>query len=251
MSVKVRLSFVVAILIATVGSVQAGPPFVTDDPEPTDYKHFEIYLFSLGTPTAGAKTDTQLGLEVNYGALPDVQVSASIPVGFSAPNRSGTVIDIADAEAGIKYRFIEEDSQGWRPQVSFYPSMQFALGGSPGGTHDRSTQEFLPLWAQKSFDGWTTFGGGGYRIDPGHGMRNSWFAGWAILRQVTDRFQLGGEIYRESREAIDDKGTVGFNAGALYDLNDRFHIVGSAGPEIVGHSYSKAFGYYLAFEWTT
>jgi hypothetical protein len=29
----------------------AGPPYKSDDPEPTDYKHFEIYTFSNGTVT--------------------------------------------------------------------------------------------------------------------------------------------------------------------------------------------------------
>ena len=29
----------------------AGPPYLTDDPEPTDYKHFEIYAFTNGTAT--------------------------------------------------------------------------------------------------------------------------------------------------------------------------------------------------------
>ena len=27
----------------------AGPPYISDDPEPTDYQHFEIYMFNLGT----------------------------------------------------------------------------------------------------------------------------------------------------------------------------------------------------------
>jgi hypothetical protein len=26
----------------------AGPPFLTDDPEPVDYQHWEAYIFTLG-----------------------------------------------------------------------------------------------------------------------------------------------------------------------------------------------------------
>ena len=31
----------------------AGPPFITDDPEPTDYQHWELYVFSQGTHAMG------------------------------------------------------------------------------------------------------------------------------------------------------------------------------------------------------
>jgi len=30
----------------------AGPPFVTDDPEPVDYRHWEFYIASMHTETA-------------------------------------------------------------------------------------------------------------------------------------------------------------------------------------------------------
>jgi len=40
----------------TVQPALAGPPYVSDDPEPTDYKHFEIYSFGNGTTTnAGSR----------------------------------------------------------------------------------------------------------------------------------------------------------------------------------------------------
>jgi len=44
------------ITLAMFGLVRpalAGPPYVSEDPEPTDYKHFEIYTFSNGTATKG------------------------------------------------------------------------------------------------------------------------------------------------------------------------------------------------------
>ena len=38
-------------LLAFARPAVAGPPYVSDDPEPTDYKHWEIYTFSSGTAT--------------------------------------------------------------------------------------------------------------------------------------------------------------------------------------------------------
>jgi hypothetical protein len=36
-------------LVALARPAIAGPPFVSDDPEPTEYQHFEIYTFNNGT----------------------------------------------------------------------------------------------------------------------------------------------------------------------------------------------------------
>jgi hypothetical protein len=37
------------VLVLLAQSALAGPPYISDDPEPTDYQHFEIYTYSLGT----------------------------------------------------------------------------------------------------------------------------------------------------------------------------------------------------------
>jgi hypothetical protein len=249
-AIRARLVIAFALVAAPLSAAHAGPPFLTDDPDPTDYQQYEIYLYSQGVVDGGANTGTALGLEVNYGALPDVQVSVALPAGFSAPARSQATFGVSDAEFGVKYRFLEEEMDGWRPQVSFYPAVQAALGSSGKSLGDSATHLFLPLWAQKSFGPWTTFGGGGYRINPGPDGRNSWFAGWAVLRRISDRFQMGAEIYHETSETSGEKETSGASIGALYDLSDRFHLVGSAGPSTTACCRAAALSYYLALEWT-
>src|ERR1700729_811796 len=47
----------------------AGPPYVTDDPEPTDTGHFENYLYIEGTHAAGAMAGPSAGIEINYGVF--------------------------------------------------------------------------------------------------------------------------------------------------------------------------------------
>jgi hypothetical protein len=247
-AIRVRLVIALALAAAPLSAAHAGPPFLTDDPDPTDYQQYEIYLYSLGVVDGGANTGTPLGVEVNYGALPDLQISAALPAGFTGPARTQATFGITDAEFGLKYRFIEEDEAGWRPQVSFYPAIQVALGGSGDG--DQATHEFIPLWAQKSFGSWTTFGGAGYRINPGPEGRNSWFVGWGALRRVSESLQLGAEIYHETAEALEEKANSGANIGAIFDFNGRYHLVGSAGPRTSDCCHGTAFSYYLALEWT-
>ncbi|MFM9852129.1 MAG: hypothetical protein ACKVOJ_04860, partial [Sphingomonadaceae bacterium] len=87
----------------------AGPPYVTDDPVPTDANHWEIYAFATGTQTSG-NFDGDTGLDLNYGPIEDVQLTATLPVSFTrgGADRSG----IGDVELGIKYRFFHKEARG-------------------------------------------------------------------------------------------------------------------------------------------
>ena len=245
---RTTLLVALAFVAAPFSIAYAGPPFLTDDPVPTDYRHFEIYLYSDGVVDKGANTGTLPGLEVNYGALPNVQISAALPVGVTGPSRNQPAFGITEAEFGVKYRFIEEDESGWRPQISFYPAVQVALNRSGAGDH--ATHQFLPLWAQKNFGPWTTFGGAGYRINPGSDGRNSWFVGWGATRQASEQLQLGVEIYHETAEERDGKGSWGSNLGAILDFGEKYHLVGSVGPKTSDCCHGTAISYYLALEWT-
>ena len=47
---KFRLATVLLALgtiISTLPRAQAGPPYITDDPEPVEYQHWEFYVASL------------------------------------------------------------------------------------------------------------------------------------------------------------------------------------------------------------
>jgi hypothetical protein len=43
---------------------------------------------------------------------------------------------------------------------------------------------FLPLWIQKSWGDWQTYGGGGYYIDQDYAVsdKNYWYAGWLLQK---------------------------------------------------------------------
>ena len=53
-------------LVLGVSPALAGPCYLTDDPEPTDYQHFEIYNFTNGTATR-ANSSGEAGIDINYG----------------------------------------------------------------------------------------------------------------------------------------------------------------------------------------
>ena len=72
-----------ALLLGTSPAL-AGPPYLTDDPEPTDYKHFEIYNFTNGTATR-PDTSGEAGIDFNYGGAPNLQLTATVPAAYNFP----------------------------------------------------------------------------------------------------------------------------------------------------------------------
>jgi hypothetical protein len=148
-------------LIALAEPALAGPPYVSDDPEPTDYKHFEIYSFGNGTTTnAGSSGET--GIDFNYGAAPDLQLTATVPAGYVSLGSEPT-FGLGNIELAAKYRFLHQDTFGW--DVAFFPRV-FLPSGS-GTVGDNYTSLLLPVWVQKDWnDRWSLFAVGGARSAP-------------------------------------------------------------------------------------
>jgi len=224
----------------------AGPPYVTDDPEPTDNGHWENYLYVEGARTAGQRFTPIAGIEINYGALEDTQLTASVPLNTN-PGPGGIGVVWAPLGMGVKYRFIEEDDDGWRPQVAFFPSIAIPIGPANAGA---PVTELFPVWMQKSFGDWTLFGGGGYTNNPGPGNRDFANYGIALQNQVTKQLALGAEIFGAGKDSIADRPSTSVGIAALYDFNDLWHIVGSANTGISNAHRSDQFSYNIALKWT-
>jgi len=205
----------------------AGPPYVTDDPDPTETGHYEVYAFAAGTRTASG-IDGAAGLDVSYGAIPDLQLSLTVPIAYEHPDGGPLIGGVGNIEIAAKYRILHQDDVGVDvavfPRV-FLPSVSSRVG-------DRHASLFLPVWIGRHMDKWTTFGGGGCAINNGGGSRNYCLAGWALTYRVRADLELGAEIYHQTPDAVGARHTTGLNFGARYDVSENFHLVGSIGPGI-------------------
>lgn len=205
----------------------AGPPYDTDDPVPTDWHHWELYTFIAGTRAGGA-LDGSLGLDINYGAARDLQLTATVPADFV--RGPGARIGAGDLELGAKYRFYHDDAAGF--SIAAFPRAILPTEGKRYGSS--KTGALLPVWAQQDWGQWSLFAGGGYAINPGAGNRNYWQAGGALTRQVSERLQLGVETTWHGRDAGDGRPTATLGVGAIYRLKGPFSLLASAGPSFAG-----------------
>jgi hypothetical protein len=240
----------VMILAGIAGRAVAGPPFRTDDPEPVDYQHFEINLFSQATQTNAGWNGLLPSAEVNYGVLPNLQLHAIVPQGFTAPDSGRTGFALGDVELGAKYRFITPGDGDWFPQVGVFPIIEVPTGNQKLGFGTGHTQFFLPVWLQKDFDPWTVYCGSGYWINPGTGNKNYEFFGVALWRKITDQLSIGVEVFNQTASADGVKDATGFNIGATYDFSANWHLLASAGTGVQNRSTTNQFSYYLALQLT-
>jgi hypothetical protein len=234
------------------GSAEAGPPFRTDDPEPVETGHYEFYTFMAGTHVIDGTGGVGPAFEFNYGIIPDGQFHIIVPAAFNIPTDGPKSFGYGDTELGFKYRFIQEDKDGWRPMVGIFPMLVLPTGDFDRGLGLGHARLFLPLWLQKSWGDWQTYGGGGYYINQDNmvGDKNYWYAGWQLQRKVAENLTLGGEVYYQTATSIFLKDSAGFNLGGIYDLDEHNHILFSAGRGFLNASTTNMYSWYLAWQIT-
>ncbi|MEN6320075.1 MAG: transporter [Syntrophaceae bacterium] len=246
---KLSAKFIVAalwfIFILSPQSALAGPPFITDDPEPVEYKHWEVYLASQYKHDRDQNSVTLPHIEVNYGLVPNVQVHLIAPLQYVKLEGEASHYGYGDTEFGIKYRFIQETKNF--PQVGIFPILEIPTGDLTRGLGNGRIQVFLPLWLQKSWGPWTTYGGGGYWINPGDDNKNWWQFGWLVQREINKMITLGAELYYKTASKVDIDDSKGYTIGAIINLTENHHILFSIGQDIDGPNYCS---FYIAYQLT-
>ena len=240
-------------------AAHAGPPFQTDDPDPVEYRHFEMYAFSLsdGTGKNAGGTDFFVpAYEVNYGAAPGLQLHLILPMDINfAPTGGPTNFGLSDIEAGFKYRLIKETK--FTPEVGIFPFFELPSGSAAKGLGVGSTWYRMPLWLQKSWGPedrqWTSYGGGEVVVS-GAGYAGSYkdfpFSGLLVQRQIDKQWTLGAELFghgAEGEAATSTRASTLLDLGGIYEFHDGFDLLFAAGRSIYGQPETYT---YLAAYWT-
>ncbi len=223
----------------------AGPPFLTDDPEPVDYHHWEAYLFSTLDKDSTSTYIEGPAVEVNTGAAPNLQLHLIVPAAFSSISHGPSGFGMGDIEVGAKYRFIQEKNH--HPQVGTFPMLELPTGDAKLGLGNGRLWARLPIWLQKSWGPWTSYGGGGYVVNPAAGMRDYPFGGWLVQRELNKRLTLGSEVFAQGAISVGGRSSTIINSGGFYNFNPNFSLLFTAGHTVAGESHTVG---YLGLYWT-
>jgi hypothetical protein len=235
------------LLTASIGA-WAGPPFRTDDPEAVEYKHAEVYVFYAQTLAADGRTGVLPAFEFNYGVYENVQLHLVAPLAFATPSGTSSTHGYGDTELGVKWQFNEETET--LPMVGIFPLVEIPTGNSDKGLGSGHTQVFIPVWLQKKWGDFQTYGGGGYWVNNGPDNSNYWFLGWQMQYEFSEHVTLGGEVFHTTRQVVGQGASTGFNVGGFYNFDEHSHLLFSAGKGLQNAAETNRASSYVGYQYT-
>jgi hypothetical protein len=235
---------ILTLFLLNIQCIFAGPPFDTDDPEPVEFKHWEYYISSMNDYQAGTWSGTSPHFETNYGLIPNIQIHLLMPFNYSYNVHQRADFGYADTEFGIKFRFVKETDK--TPMIGTFPIIEIPTVRNSEFSNGKA-KIFLPVWLQKSWGNFQSYGGAGYWINPGSGNKNWIYSGWELQYTFSPALMLGGELYYHTTAVKDGEGQSGFNLGGSINPSEKFHFIFSFGRTFTGdNTYTS----YLGLLWT-
>jgi hypothetical protein len=235
-----RIFFTLLISFLIFGNqVQAGPPFLSVNPELLKEGKGKLYLYSttskFGSPIRAATIHAPT-VRGDFGVVPNVQVNLIVPMTNHIPiptrphhKRHSSLGDIALVTA---YSFLQETS--YCPQAAFAPLFIFPTGNVRHSTGNGKLTTQLPVWFQKTWGSWKGSLGGGYTINPAHDKRNHLFGGTALKYVLPQDFTVGVELFYYTKMHVDTTDYVLTNVGAIYYFAKNWRVFGSLGHTLTG-----------------
>lgn len=232
----------------TRGAAQAGPPYLTDDPDPVPRGHWEAYIFSLSDGTHAGTALTAPSYEMNYGAAKNLQLHFVLPyVHVFAPG-TPTAHGLGDIEVGAKYKLIDESELV--PEIGVFPFVELATGDPGRGLGFGTTWYRLPVWLKKGFGNWSVYGGGGAVVVPQDGFVNQPFTSVLVQNKLGSKWVLGMEMYGHGAQNSGPDGlqhAVLVNLGGYYSFNDHMQFMFAGGHSVAWQAETYT---YAAMYWT-
>jgi len=253
-----RAVFLVLVLFSCAKPLFAGPPFQTDDPDPVEFRHYEFYIFGGDDGTPVENDPSGPAAEFNWGAIPNLQLHVIVPLGAIIPSNNPAYLPsgggaraygLTDTELGVKYRFVKETK--YLPMIGTFTMFEMPTGSYSEGLGVGKVWYKVPIWMQKDWGHWTTYGGGGYEFVPQAQYNNFDFEGWMLQRDVGKKWTLGAEIFHHGPEGIataqTHASTMIDGGGYYYFRNPGFQLLFAYGHSVAGQTENYA---YVGFYWT-
>jgi len=233
-------------LALSAARAPAGPPYATDDPQPTPYRGYEVYAYTQGA-RGPQWLEGSAGIDFNYGAAPGLQLTAVVPVEWESARGLARRSGPGPVELAAKWRFVHLPRRGF--DLAFFPRLVLPATQSTRGDRHASLQ--LPLWLQFSGERWSSFGGGGCTLRCGAGTRDPCDLAWAVTRSFGARLQVGVEALRRGADEPGGTAMTELGVGGTWTAGEHLQIMGSAGPGLhaVGEDARNHWYAALLFAW--
>lgn len=230
----------------------AGPPFDTDDPDPGKRGDWELITFGANNHALHISDGAAPGVEYNFTPIDGSNVVVVMSMTDQYQTAALASWGSGDVSLSWKQRLVDQ-ADGWPVTISVVPEIDPPSGDARRGLGSGYAHAFFPLWAQRTEGDWTLYGGGGYWINPGPGLKNYWYAGAVLTRKMTeinDALSLGVEINHESADAVTDRDTSAINFGGSYNINENLKVLASMGRGIENPLQTNKLSWYVGLSAT-
>ena len=229
---KVFWAFVAALPFALGESAQADSPFFTDDP--LFSPGWEIKLGVAAEHNSGGDVLTGPILDINYAIIPTIRLDVTLAYVGLNPDSGRSVDGFGTTDFKVKWRFMEEDPNGWRPAVSIAPKVTIPTASTDGGLSDGIWRAQLPIEFGKTVGDWYHFAEAGYQWAFDRSATDVAFWGVGTLYNFNKHFAAGAELYGliplEQQEAHTFAATV----GAVYTFSANWSLKASISHSLRG-----------------
>lgn len=234
-----RIRIILVVLSAWPLAAWAGPPFLTDDPDPVAYGHLETIPFYSMDRAADGETLQGPVMDLSYGVFPGAHLNIETGFVHAMPAAGIPAFGFSDTRVALKWRFLDEGAE--RPEIALYPAVIFPTGSASRGLGNGQVSYQFPVWLEKNWGDWSSYGGGGWTLNRAAGQRDYFYGGWQVQRKLGDSLFLGAEVYSQGAVAQGSPGYTALNAGGGYALTPSTSFIFTFGHSFAGASHALAF----------
>ncbi|MCI0350891.1 MAG: hypothetical protein L0Z53_15810 [Acidobacteriales bacterium] len=213
---------------------QGGPPLLTDDPGTPGPGRWEINVAVTAERDKSSWLLESPLLDLNYGWGERIQLKFEVPW-IVQQGPQGTQTALGSSLMGVKWRFYGDEKSPLA--LSVYPQLTVNNPGPAArlGLVDHGTQMLLPMEI--------VYDVGPIKLNAEIGLnlqsreRNQWIYGLAFGRDITDKFEIIGEVHDVSSTNFRENELV-FNVGGRRKLSGLTTLLFSFGRSLPGATNS-------------
>ena len=224
------VSFGMIWLAFMLHAANAGPPFRTDDPGAGRLPALGILHLHERNACRRRHLRRRARRRIQLRPDPNGMVHIVVPTAFDSPVWRAHAIRVLATPSWVSSTDSSKRTRTAHAPIGIFPLVELPTGNQSHGLGAGHIRVFLPVWVQKNFGEWTTYGGGGYWINQDENLatRITGFPAGFSSGKITEKLTLGGEIFHQTADTIDGVDSTGFNLGGSYDFDEHNHLLFSA-----------------------
>ena len=203
---------------------------MTDDPGTPGNQHWEINVAGGFERSSEGNLGELPALDLNYGAGDHVQLKLEGAWLHSQHHDSDTESGPGNAAAGVKWRFLDEESDGL--SMSIYPQVEWNMASSSvrRGLVERGTHLILPVQIARAIGPFEFAAEAGYVV--GINAADEWILGIVGAWPLNEKFEIVAELHSDLPADFGSRQLTA-NLGTRVKLTGHIALLASVGHDLL------------------